>query len=128
MRRPTVTSYLEAALALTRARVSVLFKRSKHHFAEKPAFGTAASENEIIEIRRVLAAASRRLPFRTLCYEQALAARSMLAHREISSRLNFGAGKAGGNLTAHVWLTSGDHIVVGEEEAALHVELARSPE
>lgn len=127
MKRPPLRAYLEACLALARARATLLARPSKSHFSASVG-GTPASDAQIVLIHRTLTAASRRLPFRTLCYEQALAARTMLARRGLSSRLHFGTGKADGDLTAHVWLTSGERMVVGAQEAARHVELARSPE
>lgn len=127
MKRPPFSVYLEACMALAMARMALLARPSKTHFSASVG-GAPASEEQVALIHRTLTAASRRLPFRTLCYEQALAARTMLARRGLASRLHFGTGKTDGDLTAHVWLTSGERIVVGADEAARHIELARSPE
>ena len=127
MTRPPLVHYAEACIALLRARLVLLATPSHRHFAAKVP-GRIATDEERNDIARTIAAAARRLPTRALCYEQALAARMMLKRRGLASRLHFGTGKKDGDLTAHVWLTSGDHIVVGAEEAARHIELAASPE
>lgn len=127
MSRPPLPVYLEACAALAVARVKVTWQRSASHFS-RSAGGDPATADEIAVIRRTIAAAGRRLPFRTKCYEDALAAQSMLARRGRSSRLHFGGRKSDGALTAHVWLTSGENIVVGGEEAEKFANLASSPE
>ena len=127
MTRPPLPTYLEACIALARARMTLLARPSRAHFKAGSA-GSEASAAQIELVARTISAAARRLPFRTECYEQALAARAMLARRGARSTLHFGSGKKDGDLTAHVWLSSGGHIVVGAQQAANHVELAQSPE
>lgn len=127
MKRPPLSAYIEACAALAKARITLLAQPTKAHFASAIS-GKVAAPDDRAMVRRTVRAAARRLPFRTECYEQAMAARAMLKRRKLASRLHFGTGKSQGDLTAHVWLTSGDHVVIGEEEAAHHVELARSPE
>jgi hypothetical protein len=57
-----------------------------------------------------------RLPFDVSCLAQALAARTMLRRRRITSTLYMGVdSKARGPLRAHAWLRCGSVIVTGEE-------------
>ena len=55
-----------------------------------------------------------RVPWRSTCLVQALAARRWLARRGVASELVLGARKPGGaELDAHAWLKAGERIVVG---------------
>ena len=65
-----------------------------------------------------IVAVSRRLPWRTLCFEQGLAAHWMLSRRQFRSTLFYGAAMIDGELKAHVWVRSGDRDVIGCENAA----------
>jgi Transglutaminase-like superfamily len=58
--------------------------------------------------------ASRFSPWRTKCFEQAIAGKAMLRMRHISSLLYLGAYKDPVNqLKAHAWLIAGDIVVTG---------------
>lgn len=70
------------------------------------------------ELRRALEAWNRRLPWRTLCFEQGLAAHWILNHSGYASTLYYGASMAGGELNAHVWVRSGELDVIGCENSA----------
>jgi len=68
-------------------------------------------------IGRIVVAVSRRLPLRTTCLVEAIAARAMLRRRGIDSTLRFGvrSGTVGGRaIDAHAWLECGGRVVVGE--------------
>ena len=55
-----------------------------------------------------------RMPFRSDCLVQALAAQAMLSRRGIASRVHLGARKGpGGGIEAHAWLTAGGRTVTG---------------
>jgi hypothetical protein len=74
-------------------------------------------------------AAARRLPWRTLCIEQGLAAQRMLRRRGIDARLHYGArnDQSASRLEAHVWVTVGDVPVIGGSEAARFAAIATYP-
>lgn len=72
--------------------------------------------------------ASRRLPWRAVCFDRGLAAHWMLRRRGLRSVLQYGIGHADGKLNAHVWVTLGDRILIGEDEAAGHACVASFPE
>lgn len=62
----------------------------------------------------VIPRVGRRLPWRSDCLVQALAARRLLAAGGIASELHIGARKdAQGHFEAHAWLTVGGLVVTG---------------
>jgi hypothetical protein len=61
-----------------------------------------------------------------LCFESALALRAMLARRGVGATLHYGIAREEG-LKAHVWLSIGDDVVIGAEEASGFVEVAAFP-
>ncbi|WP_343345184.1 lasso peptide biosynthesis B2 protein [Sphingomicrobium sp. XHP0239] len=79
-------------------------------------------------IERVIRGWARRLPWRPMCFEQALAAQRMLARRGYAATYHFGSRRGADGLEAHVWLSSGEVPVVGHRNAHEFVELARFPD
>ena len=75
-------------------------------------------------IRRSVLAWGRRLPWRAKCFEQGLAAAWMLRRRGNAYAVHYGASKKTDDLTAHVWVTSGDIPVVGCENREAFSPLA----
>lgn len=86
-----------------------------------------AGAAEIERVRRAVLAWARRLPWRTLCFEQGLAAHWMLRRRALTSTLHYGAATSGGELKAHVWVRSGASDVIGCENAGDYALLATYP-
>lgn len=82
----------------------------------------------IKRVRWAIAAASRRVPWRTMCFEQGLAAHLMLRRRGLPSVLYYGAApnKEKG-LAAHVWVRVGVIEIVGCEIADQFAVLAVFP-
>lgn len=74
-------------------------------------------------------AAGRRLPWRTVCIEQGIAAQRMLRRRGIDARLHYGARNdhVASRLEAHVWVTVDGVPVIGGAEAAHHAAIASYP-
>lgn len=93
--------------------------------------GTAGAapiaSDEAAMLARALKAWDRRLPWRTQCFEQGLAAAAYLRRRGLAATLHYGARGQNEQLQAHVWVMSGDVPVVGCENAADYRELARYP-
>ena len=81
------------------------------------------------EISTIVLWVSRFTPFRSVCIQQAIAARIMLHRRGIPSVLSFGVARtvdAGAiKLTAHAWLRAGQVEVTGYDVAAQFQEIAR---
>lgn len=78
-------------------------------------------------LNRVVKGVARRLPWRTQCFEQGIAAYRWLHAHGFDATLHYGARGSGDAIEAHVWVTSGDVPVVGCENAAEFRELARYP-
>ena len=74
-----------------------------------------ADAETVYWLRRAVLAWARRLPWRTLCFEQGLAAFVLLRRRGFKATLHFGAATVDGELKAHVWVTSGRTEVMGCE-------------
>jgi hypothetical protein len=90
--------------------------------------GPVAADGETAYwLRRAVLAWARRLPWRTLCFEQGLAAFALLRRRSLAATLHYGAATAEGELKAHVWVTSGGTEVVGCENREDYGLLARFP-
>jgi hypothetical protein len=73
--------------------------------------------------------AARRLPWRSVCIHQGLAAQRMLRRRGIDARLHYGVRheSSSGKLEAHVWVTAGGLSIIGGEEADGFAEVASYP-
>lgn len=69
-------------------------------------------------------AAASAVPFKAMCLQQAVAARSMLARRGIASVIHYGAGRDGdGALIAHAWLDAAGEEVTGYPVGAMIAEI-----
>lgn len=77
--------------------------------------GRAADAETAYWLRRAILAWGRRLPWRVKCFEEGLAAHWLLRRRNLASTLHYGAATIGGELKAHVWVTSRQTPVVGCE-------------
>lgn len=82
----------------------------------------------IEQARWAIKAAGPYLPWKVACFQEGLALHSMLRRRGVASYLHYGVGQSPDRgLSAHVWVTVDDRIVIGEEEAAGHACLATFP-
>lgn len=124
---PAILAETGMALLWASARLRVQsFETVMAAMPAKPAEGEIAGEDAAM-IARALQAWNRRLPWRTMCFEQGLAAMRILRRRGHEATLHYGARGAGDTLKAHVWVTSGDVPVVGCEDAQEFRELRRFP-
>jgi hypothetical protein len=104
--------------------VGAVASRSTHE-RSLPEQALAATVNRV---RWAIEAASRRVPWRALCFEQGLTAQHMLRRRGVPSVLYYGAARdSGTDLSAHVWVRAGDVDVVGCEIASRFALLATFP-
>ena len=74
-------------------------------------------------------AASRRLPWRTVCIEKGLTVQRMLRSAGTDAILHYGArhDQESGKLQAHVWVTVDGRDVIGGGEAADFAQIAVYP-
>ena len=103
-------------LAMARARLAITSPETLAA-GEMSAGNTRPSASQSALIDRVAFAVPRmgaRVPWRSSCLVQALAARRWLARHGISTQLVLGARKpVDGDIEAHAWLKAGKRIFVG---------------
>jgi hypothetical protein len=112
------TMFLEAWSCLAMARLMLVFRPFKKilPFLRSGEKNVEINVNSEIlqQIKLSIARACVRSPWRTRCFEQALAAKMMLNRRKISSTIFFGVKKENTEeLAAHAWVKSGEFIVTG---------------
>ena len=117
-----------AALGLASFAVAVLPFRRAIALGAVPLFQTRHPDS-ISQLRWAVEAAAARLPWRTMCIEQGIALQRILRRRGIDARLRYGARPCDGptGVQAHVWITVGDEIVLGEQQAVGFAEVAVFP-
>lgn len=127
----------EAMMALLRARrlSSLPFRELAPRLGGAVAAGTAPAPQPALTDRQRARVAGVRwairvvepaMPFRTVCLQQAIAARTMLARDGIASVLHLGVGRdPAAALHAHAWLDAGDMKVTGYPLDPLLTEVAR---
>ena len=124
---------LESVLWLTIASLAIAilpFPRIAAIASRRPLVISHEGGNEDLvgRIRWAIAAASSRVPWRAVCFQQGLAAHLMLRRRGINSVLYYGAAHTtDSTLAAHVWVRADDLDVVGCEEASKYALLAAFP-
>ncbi len=120
----------EALAALTLASLAIAFLPFRRVAAAASAPGRGPARVDPDAVRRARSAVtgwSRRLPWRTVCFQKGLAVHWMLRRRGIPSVLLYGARREGDRLAAHVWVDVDGETVIGGEEAAGFACLARFP-
>jgi hypothetical protein len=82
----------------------------------------------ISKVAWAVQACARRVPWRSVCFQQGLTSQVMLRRRGVDSTLYFGAAmRADAALSAHVWVKAGTVEVIGCQEAAGFAVLATFP-
>jgi hypothetical protein len=76
-------------------------------------------------IRAAITRAASCAPWRTKCFEQALAGKLMLRYRRMSGVIFFGVNKTGTALKAHAWLESEGVIITGAKGIEQYTVIAR---
>ena len=129
--RPTPLPLLaEAGSAMILASLAIRvapFRALAERLSRNSEGAAEAHAETVYWIRRAVLAWSRRLPWRTLCFEQGLTAFALLQRRNLAATLHYGAATMDGALQAHVWVTSGRVEVIGCETKEDYGLLARFP-
>ena len=116
------------ALSVATAAIALLPFRAIVRTIGSGAGPAAVAEAEVVAaIRRAVQRASRRLPWRIVCFHEALAAHWMLRRRGCASSVHYGLRQGEERLTAHVWVTVAGQIVIGEERTDPHACIAVFP-
>ena len=77
-------------------------------------------------VRWAVSAIARHSVVEFVCFPQALAGYAMMRLRGVPSTIVYGVARsAEGELMAHAWLTTGDWIILGGEEAAKFTAVER---
>ena len=120
-----------ATLAVASLAIAVLpFRRLAAMMTGAVGAARAPGEQDatVERARWAVLAASRRLPWRTVCFQQGLALHIMLRRRGLGSVLHYGVRQeAGKGVTAHVWIRLGGADILGGREAAGFACLATFP-
>jgi len=130
-RRPSWPLLFETGLAMIVASAAIRlvpFRKLAGRLDKPLPRPQPAPPEEIATVTWAIRAWCRRLPWRTLCFEQGLTAHWLLRRHGFASTLHYGAAKREGILKAHVWVTSGSLAVVGCEIAGDYALLARFPD
>lgn len=117
-------------LAVARATVALVpFRLLARHLSApgRPRGAPRCPEQLIVGAVAAIETMSRRLPFRTVCFQKGLALHWMIRRRGIGSLLHFGAALEGETLSAHVWVSVEGLVVIGGETATKHICLAQFP-
>lgn len=126
--RPSPALLLETLIILIGASLAVRLMRFPQLIrllSRQTGGSTCAPVDLVASLRRALEAWSRRLPWRTLCFEQGVSAHWLLGRRGFRSTLSYGAAMVDGELKAHVWVMSGEIPVIGCDNAADFALLSR---
>lgn len=84
------------------------------HMKETPETSTIGNIEKLRAVGIAISRASRYVPWRCKCYEQAIAAKMILRGRGFQTTLYYGVAKDQDNkLIAHAWVRCGDYIVTG---------------
>jgi Transglutaminase-like superfamily len=117
-----------AALALASLAIALLPFRRVAAAASAPDRRPERTDPEAVRrARSALIGWSRRVPWRTMCFQKGLALHWMLRRRGIRSVLLYGARRDGDELKAHVWIDVDGETVIGGDEAPDFACLARFP-
>lgn len=110
---------LEAAAGLVVAGIvlkTVPFARTARRLGRHMAETTRSEDGPVVErarrVRWAVGIAARNLPWKPVCFPQAVAATLMLRRRSIASTLYLGVDPQR-DLDAHAWVRVGDLIVTG---------------
>ncbi|SFW19076.1 lasso peptide biosynthesis B2 protein [Chitinophaga sancti] len=126
MKTTDLRMFTEAWIWLALARTMLLFLPfrklapilgKKTFPAQGEAEGLHYSKDRLRCIGTAIRRAGKRSPWRTECFEQALAGKLMLKARRMNSTVFFGVSKnmQKGNFNAHAWLQCGNHVVTGNK-------------
>lgn len=115
-----------ATLAAASLAIRLLPFRRIAAFASRPPRRRAKEAANAARLRWAVRAWCRRVPWKAMCFQSALAMQMMLRRRGIRAVLHYGISREDG-LKAHVWLSVDGETVIGGDEAPGFVEVAAFP-
>ena len=115
-----------AWLAVARLRLAITpFQKLVDGLSEEQ--GASAPDPDLLErVGFAVSAAAANVPWRSDCFPQTLAARSMLKGYGLGSTVHLGVDRVGqDDLSGHAWLTCGDTVVTGGADLDRYTEVHR---
>ncbi len=76
---------------------------------------TKRQQQRLLRVQEILERVSEKVPWRVLCFEQALVALWIARVLKLNMNIYFGIKHEEGNLLAHAWTEAGNQIFTGEE-------------
>ncbi len=119
--------FAEAAAALSLASLAVRFWPFPWLTRSAGLGGQGRRAVDVRPVGLAVQRAARRLPWRTVCFQQGLAAQWMLRRRGAPARLHYGVRNDADRLSAHVWVTLDGQPVIGAERDGPHSCVASFP-
>jgi hypothetical protein len=93
-----------------------------------PIEGSDVDLSTVSKCRWAVQAWADRVPWRAVCFQRGLALHLMLRRRGIPSLLHYGVAQTRDKgLSAHVWISAGDRLVLGGEQAPGYTCLSTFP-
>ncbi len=119
---------IRARLVFDRLEAAEIPQRNRASFAAARAAPPAGAAAVMERIAFVLPRISARLPWRSDCLIQAIAAQNWLSAKGLASEIRIGVEKADTTgFGAHAWLVHGETIVTGGDIGRYHVLLTAEP-
>jgi hypothetical protein len=123
---------LEALLVLAPASLAIALLPFRKVADLASRFGRPEGETvdswAVSKCRWAVSAWADRVPWRAVCFQRGLALHLMLRRRGIASHLHYGVAQSlEKGLSAHVWISADNRLVMGGEEAEGYTCLAIFP-
>ena len=84
--------------------------------------------SEIDRARWAIEACARRLPWKIVCFQKGVAMQTLLRRRGIATALHYGVAQdAERGLSAHVWVTHEEEVIIGGDRSPYYTCLATFP-
>ena len=115
-----------AWLAIARLRLAITpFQKLVDGLSEEQ--GASAPDPDLLErVGFAVSAAAANVPWRSDCFPQTIAARSLLKAYGLGSTVHLGVDRVGkDDLSGHAWLTCGDTVVTGGADLDRYTEVHR---
>jgi hypothetical protein len=121
---------VRAAYWLLVARILILaipFQHLAARLSAKPGGAQPDPDPAILDrIGYAVSVAAARVPWRSDCFPQTIAARMLMKRHGLPSRIHLGVERVGDeDLLGHAWLTCGDELVVGGADLERYTEIHR---
>ena len=113
-------------IARIRLAISPFRRLAKGLARDSDAPGVDADPEFIERVGFAVRAAANNVPWRSDCFPQTIAARTLLSRKGYATTIHLGVEKDGeGDLAGHAWLTCGDTVVTGGDDLDRYTEMHR---